>query len=83
MAHTNVLGGVRGSVETLSECMDACVENVDCIGIDWNYASEADRCWLTVDGSRRWRIGIAPHIMHFNLTRDVSCRKFWISLDCI
>ena len=76
MKRTNVVGGVRIGAATLSDCKEACLDNIDCIGFDWNQlASAGESCWLTVTQTGRWRIGIAPGITHYNLTRDDSCRK--------
>ena len=74
MPNTNVLHGEKDRADTFSACQAACVNNVECTGVDWNgAASPGTRCWLTGPWSGRWRIGIAPIITHYNLTRYPGC----------
>jgi len=74
MQSTNVLDGRSDEAMTLSACQSACVDNMQCTGVDWNpTASSGQRCWLSGPWSGQWRIGIARDITHYNLTRHAGC----------
>jgi len=85
MPNTNVLSGIADGADTYTECQAACVNNVECTGVDWNgAASPGQRCWLAGPWSGKWRIGIVPDITHYNLTRYPGCgNKMMLCSVCI
>jgi len=41
---TRSYGGRLTQVTTLQECLDECVEDADCVAVDWNYVEQT--CWV-------------------------------------
>jgi len=37
---TRSYGGRLTQVSTVQECLDACVEDADCVAVDWNYVEQ-------------------------------------------
>ena len=71
--NTNVDDGVRvGSASTLVACLQACIDNTTCTGVDYARGSAADqRCWMSGPWSGDRNSGTTG-VTHYEFRRD--CR---------
>lgn len=75
---SNVQGGVPlSSVDGLSACLLACVENTTCTGVDYNINNTpGQRCFKHSSGSGQVNVRNFPGVNHYELTRNCE----WFSL---
>jgi len=68
--NTNVDNGQRNDASNLADCQDACENNDQCTGLDWDpSAAQNQRCWLHGSWSRGWNNGSASGVTHYELDR--------------
>ena len=65
-----MLDGQQNAASTLVECQQACIDDPQCTGLDWN-ADEMEglRCWLAGPWSQPPNLCGAPGVEHYAITR--------------
>lgn len=71
--NTNVANGVARRETTLDACQLACVNTPLCIGIDTDYNTLANFCWLTVLPAASGPLTSFANVNHYTLTRTTGC----------
>jgi len=71
-ANTNYDDGERvSSAHTVTACQQACLNNVSCIGVDFNpMQPQGQRCWMSGAWSGRKNGRTSTGITHYSLDRD-------------
>ena len=68
--HTNVFDGRQNAAASLEACQQACIDDADCTGVDWNANEPAgSQCWHAGPWSQPPNICGAPGIDHYDLIR--------------
>jgi len=71
-ANTSVDSGqVVSSANTIEHCLQACVDNANCTGVDWDpIETEGQRCWMSGWWSGDRYNGTSIGITHYDLMRN-------------
>jgi hypothetical protein len=69
------LGYPNDGVSTLVDCHMACVNELSCVGVDWNPEGKLGRtvCGISLPSSQRESAAVLG-ITHFTITRSTDCQ---------
>ena len=74
LPNSNVEGSIVILARSIAQCGDACFNNPDCTGFDWNRTAPGDRrCWLSGPWSGTLNQGTVPNVLHYNIVRPTGC----------